>query len=131
MKLTTKDIKQLIATKLLREPLALEELTARRGGNAPDGVGYFDSNLWRRHKKCKINSLDEEEAKIGFGFISSLSSDCFLEYTNITFPCIYRLFVLDVEKYDDYDDYCPDDTCLGIITDEKDENILAFGFTCD
>lgn len=134
MKLTTKKLKELIVTKLLKEHEAAHEISCRRGGCAPDGVGYFNPDSWKRGKKCTLNSLSEEKEKLGYNFIGGppLGFTVYIEYQKITFPCIYRDFIVDVEHFiGDDDDDCPDDTYLAIITDAKDENILAFGFSCD
>lgn len=119
----------------MREPGASQELRNRHGDHLP--AGYFDSNNWRRWKKSRINSLDEEDEKIGWDFISSrpYNGDYYHEYSDPTnFPLICRVFICNAGGADSDnlpEEDWPDDTSLCILTDAKDEMIVAFGFTCD
>jgi hypothetical protein len=133
-KLTTSKLKELIVSKFMKEPESTDELKNRHDAYLPSG--YFEKNNWRRIQKVKISSLDEQEDKLGFEAIRTgawSTYDAEKIYEDVTFPCICRVFTCSwtgewVE--DDEKDY-PDDTCLIVITDKDDKNVLMFGFHCD
>ncbi len=127
MKLNTKQIKRLIVTKLLYEEGMTEVL---RNGYPEEDVPaeYFDEKNWKREEKVTLNSVEEEDQKLGFLILASRPSyagDLYREYQELTFPTTCRVFKFRAPF--DSPSNCGDAMMI-IYSDENEIQAFAFCF---